>query len=59
MSLEVGLEEEVDGRTFFLYDGETADEEYLVGRNALDGAGGPETQHVEVILVCCSAGCVE
>ena len=47
MSLEVGSEEEVDGRTFFLYDGE-----YLVGIYPLDGSAGSETEHVELILVC-------
>ena len=51
MSGETGLEEEVDGRTFFLFDGDTADEEYLVGSYPLAAAANSEPQHIEIILV--------
>ena len=45
--------EEVDGRTFFVHDGETADEEFLVGALALPAEDGEDPDVYEVIFVCC------
>ena len=52
MSAEVGSEGEADGRTFFLLDGDSVDEEFLVGCCWIAPSPGAEAEHVEVILVC-------
>ena len=51
MSEEIG-DEGVDGRTFFVYDNETADEEYLVGALEIPAAEGEAPDVLEVIFVC-------
>ena len=52
MSGEEGEGEEVDGHTFFVYDGETADEEFLVGSLAILGEGEEVSETIEVVFVC-------
>ena len=44
--------EEVDGRTFFVYDGETADEEFLVGSLTIPSEEEGDPEVFEVIWVC-------
>ena len=52
MSADEGEEDGVDGRTLYLYDGETADCEFEVGvLKVLVAEGSPEVL-VEVILIC-------
>ena len=51
MSAEVG-DEGIDGRTFFVYDNETADEEYLAGALEIPSAEGEAPEVLEVIFVC-------
>ena len=54
---EVADDGEVDGRTFFVYDGDTADEEYLVGAlEILPAAAGEAAEVFEVIFVCSLEG---
>ena len=47
---------EVDGRTFFVYDGDTADEEYLVGALEILPAAGEAAEVFEIIFVCSLEG---
>ena len=54
---EVADDGEVDGRTFFVYDGDTADEEYLVGAlEILPAAAGEAAEVFEVVFVCSLEG---
>ncbi|CAE7948543.1 unnamed protein product, partial [Symbiodinium sp. KB8] len=44
--------EDLDGHTFYVYDGEAADEEYLVGALAVPAEEGEAAEVFEVIFVC-------